>query len=84
MDRLMWIAILLLSAAALLEAGRASSHEAVVIDVENGNGVLAQICTTYAYTKYPNDPEKAQLEAQACYDWAAGEMYPKEYVHGHS
>lgn len=55
-----------------------------MIDVENGNGVLAQICTTYAYTKYPNDPEKAQLEAQACYDWAAGEMYPKEYVHGHS
>ena len=84
MDRLMWVVIVVTCLAALAGTVKAYSHEAVVIEVANGNGVLAQICTTYATNKYPNDPAQAQLEAQACYDWAAGEMYPQEYVHGHS
>jgi hypothetical protein len=83
-DIFLWMALAIVVYVVMALGSGADGHEAVVIDVANGNGVLAQICTSYAKEKYPNDPEAAKVEAQECYDWAAREMHPKEYTHEHS
>ena len=69
---------------AMLFSSVAMSHEAVVIEVENGNGVIGSICVAYGNQKYPDSEEDAKVAAKACFDYAAEQMYPQDYVHGHS
>jgi len=81
---LMYVAIAVLCAVVLLCPARSYAHEAAVITIENGDGVLRQICLALGQAEYPEDEDAAVELAQSCFDWAAHEMWPKPYTHDHS
>jgi len=61
----------------------AEAHEAVVVDVDNANGVLASLCV--ALVKALVEDETLHKEkTQACYQLAADNMYAQPYKHDHS
>ena len=81
---LMYVTILCLCICALSCPSRAYAHEAAVITIENGDGVLKQVCLALGQAEYPEDEDAALELAKSCFDWAAHEMYPKPYTHDHS
>jgi len=81
---LMYVAIAVLCLVVLLCPARSYAHEAAVITIENGDGVLSQVCLALGKAEHPEDEKEAAKLAQSCFDWAAHEMYPLTYIHDHS
>jgi proteasome assembly chaperone (PAC2) family protein len=65
-------------------AGNSFGHNAVVVDADNADGVLKQLCTSIALKLEPIDEVKRAEVAEACFRWAVIEMYPKQFKHDHS
>ena len=68
---------------AAVAISNSEAHEAVVVDVDNTNGVVFELCKniTYATVK---EKEKQQAFYETCTKWAFKQMYPKQYEHDHS
>lgn len=64
-------------------AGNAFGHTAVVVNADNADGVLNQLCTSIALKMEPLDEEAREVVSTACFQWAIEEMYPKDYEHNH-
>ena len=83
-ERVMLIVVTVVCWFALVHSFNALSHEAVVIQVGNGDGVLKQVCTALGQAEHPEDPVAANALASSCFDWAAKNMYAQPYPHDHS
>ena len=65
----------------------AEAHTAVVIDIDNANGVLIEVCkqlTLQAIVIDDIDSDDAQVFYDACIEYTAEQMYAEPYIHGHS
>lgn len=65
----------------------AEAHEAVVIDIDNANGVLIEVCkqlTMNAVNLEDIVTDDAQDFYDACIAYTAEQMYAQPYPHYHS
>jgi methionine-rich copper-binding protein CopC len=65
----------------------AEAHETVVINVDNANGVLIEVCkqlTLNAVVLDDIDSDDAQVFYDACIAYTAEQMYAQPYKHDHS
>ena len=65
----------------------AEAHEAVVIDVDNANGVLIEVCnqlTAMSISLGDIDRKQGKAFYDACIEYTAEQMYADSYIHDHS
>jgi len=65
----------------------AEAHETVVIEVDNANGVLQEVCkelTRQAIVIDDIDSDDANTFYVACIEYTSEQMYAQPYIHGHS